>query len=201
MVVRTELGQSVLESRDRTLGVRERAVLLMANGEHERPYLEGLFAGDGLQIVNRLVEKGYVRPSHHRHQHSSHQPRTQATTHPGQPALEVPSYRAPTAPRRHHKTPAAFRMYLFDLIERSAAPYGNEAANHWRERMRDAQDVDVLKILGDSFVLWLEQHGAGEFAEQVAERIREHYPDSEDEPLIPSKISPSQDIHGAMKPS
>lgn len=179
MVVRTELGQSVLESRDRVLGAKERAVLLMANGDHARSYLEALFDGDGHQIVNKLIEQGYVQPKHHRHQHAVHQPRTSSTTHPGQPpaAAAASAYQAPTAPRRHHKTPASFRMYLFDLIERSVAPHGPEVAAHWRERTREAQDLESLKTLGDDFVLWLEQKGSTDYAEQVAERIREHHPD------------------------
>ncbi len=71
------------------------------------------------------------------------------------------------------KNLAAFRMYLFDLIERCVAFHGPEVANAWRNRARYAQDFESLNVLAIDLVSWLQDTSSVEFAQRVKSRIDE----------------------------
>jgi hypothetical protein len=62
MLYRTEKARIELLPGPRTLGLRERSVLMLANGHRSLLDLEPLFGGEGWQIVLNLVREGYLEP-------------------------------------------------------------------------------------------------------------------------------------------
>ncbi len=176
MLKRTEIGNTLLETRDRTLSVKQRVLLRMVNGENTRSELEKLFPDHGAETIRFLLEKGYIEPvvvhveaaaTHHapaREQYVESVPDQASVAE-----IEVTSVYAQVS----SKNLAAFRMYLFDLIERCVAFHGPEVANSWRNRARYAQDYESLNVLAIDLVSWLRETSSIEFAMRVESRINE----------------------------
>jgi len=174
MLKRTEVGNKLLETRDRSLSVKQRVILRMVNGEVSRSGLEKLFPDHATETISILIEGGYVEPV-----------QVEVTVTTPAPAREqyVESvHQAPTTSEHDvvsvyaqvsSKNLAAFRMYLFDLIERCVAFHGPEVANAWRNRARYAQDYESLNVLAIDLVSWLRDTSSVEFAQRVESRISE----------------------------
>ena len=62
LLQRTEKARIELLPGPRTLGLRERSVLMLANGDKSLMDLEPLFGGEGWQIALDLVRQGYLEP-------------------------------------------------------------------------------------------------------------------------------------------
>ncbi len=62
LLQRTEKARIELLPGPRTLGLRERSVLMLANGHKSLMDLEPLFGGEGWQIALDLVRQGYLEP-------------------------------------------------------------------------------------------------------------------------------------------
>jgi len=176
MLKRTELGNTALETRDRSLSVKQRVLLRMVNEENTRSELERVFPEHGAEAILFLIEGGYVEsvvvqvevsvtisaPAREQYVESVYQ-RPATTEH------DVVSVYAKVS----SKNLAAFRMYLFDLIERCVAFHGPEVANAWRNRARYAQDYESLNVLAIDLVSWLRDTSTAEFAQRVESRISE----------------------------
>ena len=63
MLNKTDKGRQELSQKHRTLGQRERAILLMANGRQSESQLAQLFADEGRHLVRALLERGYLERS------------------------------------------------------------------------------------------------------------------------------------------
>jgi len=176
MLKRTELGNAVLETRDRTLSVKQRVLLRMVNEENTRSELERIFPDHGAETIVFLIDGGYVEPV-------VVQVEVTVTTSASAREQYVESvYEQPTTTENDvvsvyaqvsSKNLAAFRMYLFDLIERCVAFHGPEVANAWRNRARYAQDYESLNVLAIDLVSWLRDTSSVEFAQRVENRISE----------------------------
>lgn len=66
MLVKSELGRAELVARQRGLGLRERSILLLADGTFSDEALCEMYDGMGRAIVAQLVQEGYLewRPEH-----------------------------------------------------------------------------------------------------------------------------------------
>lgn len=60
MLNKTDKGRAELQPGQRTLGQRERAVLLVADGRKATASLQALFGGLGAGIVRDLLAQGYI---------------------------------------------------------------------------------------------------------------------------------------------
>ena len=60
MLNKTDKGRAELQPGQRTLGQRERAVLLVADGRRATGSLQALFDGQGKAIVDHLLAEGYL---------------------------------------------------------------------------------------------------------------------------------------------
>jgi hypothetical protein len=148
----------------------------MVNEENTRSELEKLFPDHGAETILLLLDGGYIescvalldvsattsKPAREQYVESVHQ-RPATTEH------DVVSVYAKVS----SKNLAAFRMYLFDLIERCVAFHGPEVANAWRNRARYAQDYESLNVLAIDLVSWLRDTSSDEFAQRVESRISE----------------------------
>ena len=62
LLQKTERACIELLSGSRTLGLRERSVLLLCNGDKSLMDFRSMFDGEGEQIVLNLVRQGYLEP-------------------------------------------------------------------------------------------------------------------------------------------
>lgn len=181
MLKRTEVGSTALETRDRTLSVKQRVVLRMVNGDASRSELEKIFPDHGAETIKFLLDGGYVEPA------SVHVDVSVSVTVTSTSSAPAREQYVESLPEQHtteqditsvyvqvsSKNLAAFRMYLFDLIERCVAFHGPEVANAWRNRARYAQDHEALNVLAIDLVSWLRETSSVEFAQRIESRISE----------------------------
>jgi hypothetical protein len=62
LLQRTEKARIELLPGPRTLGLRERSLLMLADGNKSLMDLDPLFGGEGGQLVLSLVRQGYLEP-------------------------------------------------------------------------------------------------------------------------------------------
>jgi hypothetical protein len=60
MLIKTDKGRQELRPGNRTLGQRERALLLVADGTQSESRLGELFGGEGARLIGPLVDQGFL---------------------------------------------------------------------------------------------------------------------------------------------
>ena len=98
---RTDKARRELSPGVRTLSLRERSLLLLADGKPLAD-LQAMYHGIGAQIVEQLVREGYLTHL--------------ATTRAADTAAPAPE--TPPEPTEALRSLAGTRMYLFDLCDR-----------------------------------------------------------------------------------
>lgn len=61
MLIKTEKCRDKLRPGNRTLGQRERALLLVANGQQSESKVAELFQGEGRRLLDQLLTQGYLQ--------------------------------------------------------------------------------------------------------------------------------------------
>ena len=142
---RISKAQTELAPGQRSLGLRERSLLLLAEGMPVSK-LHAMYHGEGAALVQRLVQEGYL-----------------------QPLAPCPPAGHPTATN----TPslAGVRMYLFDLCERLFANRMHETAAHLRHLLREARDVDSMLAARDQLLHAVHTHAGAERAEAIRQQL------------------------------
>ncbi|HEY0201656.1 MAG TPA: hypothetical protein VGC24_08185, partial [Burkholderiaceae bacterium] len=99
LLQKTDKARAELAPGTRTLGLRERSVLLMADGNKPQATLDALFGGEGEHIVAHLLTSGYLA----------------AVTPPDTPAPEAPEPTTTVTADRFdgRRSLATTRMFLF----------------------------------------------------------------------------------------
>lgn len=140
LLQKTDKARLELSPGMRTLSLRERSLLLLADGK-PLPDLQAMYNGIGAQIVDNLMRQGYLAA----------------------PAL-LPANCADAAPRAQPGKPAeaprslaGARMYLFDTCERLFARRDPVLAQQLREALRAARDrcamLDVSEAMFEEVAL------------------------------------------------
>lgn len=115
MLVKTEKGRLELRPGHRSLGQRERALLLVADGQQSESQLAALFSGEGRRLLNQLIDQGYL-----------------ARQAPGRSDPDARTAGTGKTPHGEHfagtRSLASARMFLFDLSERACSL---RATRHW----------------------------------------------------------------------
>ena len=60
MLIKTDKGRQELRPGNRTLGQRERALLLVADGQQSESRLAELFDGEGRRVIDTLLAQGFL---------------------------------------------------------------------------------------------------------------------------------------------
>ncbi len=180
MLIKTEKGRLELRPGHRSLGQRERALLLVADGQHNESQLAALFSGEGRRLLEQLLAQGYLeRRSQSR---SGNDARYGAgpvaqTASPAQP----PTPAATATP--HHgeafigtRSLATARMFLFDLSERLFAPRDRALARHYREALREARDAQAMLTVGRRMIGDVEALAGAQRADAISERLAKLLP-------------------------
>ena len=173
-LIKTDKAHRELASRQRTLNLKERALLLLADGHKPTAELLKLVQVD-VTLVQFLVMQGYLAPAQ----------QTTRRKDAGQPA--EPVVPSPSAPNVRHADPvrvkvsadpfdgkrslATTRMFLFDLVERMYVRRDPAMAEAFRERLRQAKDRQGMQDAARELLRHIEETAGAERADGISERL------------------------------
>jgi hypothetical protein len=177
---KTDRARAELKPGVRTLGQRERTLLLMADGSKSAQDFRPLFDGDGEAIALRLLREGFLE---------AHPGKTAAPA-PAAPPEPAPTSRPTPAQLQNFPSPettqairvsadqfegkrslATTRMFLFDICERMFARRNPEMAERFREALRNAKDREAMLAASREMIEEIEQIAGHERADSISERI------------------------------
>lgn len=189
---KTEKARLELQPGVRTLGQRERTLLLLADGQKTILDVSPFFDGQVEQLVTRLVSEGYLegiplnRPLGSTKPASTSKPApTSSSTssskrsesskrfEDSKPAPEPVAAPAKSAADSFEgkRSLATTRMFLFDLCERMFARRAPELADGFREALRNAKDRDSMLAVSRDMMAEVEKVAGHERADSISERI------------------------------
>lgn len=179
---RTDKGQAELRARERSLSLKERSVLFLADGRKTLADLDPILGDEGTAIVNALASGGYLDL-------------LPAQRGSAAPAARAPRPSEPTpgpAPREAQpasgpQSLAATRMFLFDLCERTFARGAPTQAEHYRERLRQARAADAMLAVAQDMLMDVELVAGEDRARFLRERIESMLPDTSS-PVLDSRL-------------
>ena len=167
MLLKTDKARLELQPGRRTLSLRERSLLLLADGKplHE---LQAMYDGEGRQIVDALVHAGYL----------------------SLPVLDEEdlSATAPLMALAQHaplRSLAGTRMYLFDICARMFARRNPPLAEQYRVALRGARDRWSMLDVGEALLEEVGYLAGAQRAAAIRERMVQLLP-QEATPTSPS---------------
>ncbi|WP_159914365.1 hypothetical protein [Pantoea sp. 18069] len=168
LLYKTTKAHQELAPGSRSLNLRERSLLLLAEGT---PYtqLAQMYHGQGEALVAQLLHSGYLVS------HTTETPAPAPAAMPVQPATF-----GPTAPPA--MTLAGTRMYLFDMVERLFANRQQATADQLRQALREARDVQALRSVCDALLNAVAAHAGAQRAMQLSQQLVHLVPDWSLEP-------------------
>jgi len=166
MLLKTEKARLELSPGVRTLSLRERSLLLLADGK-SLPELQAMYNGGGAQIVDQLLRQGYLAALP-----------TSAPAGTGHTVEEPPAQDATAAPAPSIalKSLAGTRMYLFDICERMFARRNALLAQNFHDALRNARDRDSMLDVGEALLDEITLLAGPERAASVRERMEQLLP-------------------------
>ena len=145
LLKRTDKARNELQPGVRTLGQRERSLLLMANGSKSLADLAPMFEGQGKQLAQDLMTKGFLEP--------------------------LPGQAAASDSFDGKRSMATTRMFLFDICERMFARRDPLLAERFREALRQAKDRESMLDASRDMIAEIERVAGHERADSISERI------------------------------
>ena len=174
-LLKSEKAKQELASKQRTLSVRERSALFLADGIRTRDELLWLLQGD-IGMLQKLMTDGYLIPAESLGSKAARMADfavSQTAPVPSFSAMSQPVSMAvvvgyggldkqqiivarPTSSSdnfRGKRSLATTRMFLFDIVEGTFARKMPELANHYRDQLRGAKDrASMLSIARDIII-------------------------------------------------
>ena len=174
LLQKTDKARQELSPGVRTLSLRERSLLLLADGKPLSD-LQAMYNGIGAQIVDNLMRQGYLTgPA----ELPEPQPTPPAPVAPStSPSIERPE------PGESLRSLAGARMYLFDTCERLFVRRDPVLAQQFREALRAAKDRASMLDVGEAMFEEVAMTAGAERAASLRERF---------EQLLPSAPSASE---------
>lgn len=172
LFIKTDKARQELQPGRRTLGQRERALLLMADGQRSVTDFGQLFGSrdEAGRVALHLVEEGFLSV-----------PKQQAAMRP-EPIAVPQAARAEQASAQAappvsadifdgKRSLATTRMFLFDLCERMFARRDPAMADQFREALREARDRESMLVTAQLMLVEIENAAGVERAESIRKRI------------------------------
>jgi hypothetical protein len=170
---KTDKARDELRPGRRTLTQRERAVLLMADGQRSVTDFVPLFTDrdEAVRVARHLLHEGYLHaPAEH-------------VEAPSVVVPDVPQPSAPAVPVAVSSDPfdgkpslATTRMFLFDLCERMFARRDPAMAQVLRDTLREARDRATMLAVADTMLAEIRQAAGDERANDIQHRIAKLLP-------------------------
>jgi len=174
---KTDKARDELRPGRRTLTQRERAVLLMADGQRSVTDFAPLFADrdEARNVAQHLLSEGYLAvPALAAAQVAALAPAPAAPTPPMKSESVTPPVAADTFDGK--RSLATTRMFLFDLCERMFARRDPAMAEVLRETLREARDRATMLAVADTMLAEIRQAAGDERADAVRDRIHKLLP-------------------------
>lgn len=167
LLMKTELARLALAPGTRTLSPKERALVLLADGQRTAHELLDIVSGASLELVHGLISRGFLSsapsaspaplaPPAPRPGPAAARPKTvapvaavEAPPSPPKVRHEIPAPAPARAERRPTRTPAATKLYLMDLSERVFARSDPQQWERLRDLLREVRDEEgLLQAIG-----------------------------------------------------
>ncbi|MDM0033870.1 hypothetical protein QTI33_17175 [Variovorax sp. J22P271] len=161
-LTKTDKARHELQPGRRTLGQRERALLLMADGQRSLTDFGALFGGreEAGRVARHLVQEGYLQGRAVEALETIEAVPVAADVFDGKPSL------------------ATTRMFLFDLCERMFVRRDPALAERFREALREARDRESMLATARAMLGEIAQAAGAARAEAIQERIEKLLPAS-----------------------
>jgi hypothetical protein len=164
MLNKTDKGRQELSPGRRTLGQRERAILLMADGKTPDTQLAQWFDGHGRHLIQSLLQSGHLQ-----------NPTAIAAARTSPRSVTDKAHGEQFTGQR---SLATARMFLFDLSERLFAPRDPTLAHHYRNALREARDGTAMLNVGRDLIAKVETLAGSERADGISERLAKLLPEA-----------------------
>lgn len=170
LLQRTDKARNELRPGMRTLGLRERSLLLLADGNKSLTDIDTLFDGQAEPIVLDLVRRGYLQAQPRRVGTASAPAAAAAPVTPVATAAPQPASVSADA-FEGKRSLATTRMFLFDICERMFARRDPALAERFREALRAAKDRESMLAASRDMLAEIEASAGHERADSISERI------------------------------
>jgi hypothetical protein len=159
-LTKTDKARHELQPGRRTLGQRERALLLMADGQRSLTDFGALFGGreEAGRVAHHLVQEGFLQGR------------------PVEPIEVIEAVPVAADVFDGKRSLATTRMFLFDLCERMFVRRDPALAERFRETLREARDRDSMLATARAMLGEIEQAAGAARAEAIRERIEKLLP-------------------------
>lgn len=162
-LIKTDKARQELQPGRRTLGQRERALLLMADGQRSVTDFGQLFGSrdEAGRVAHHLVQQGFlVVPK----QQVQMPPEPAEAQPPAPPAVSADVFDG-------KRSLATTRMFLFDLCERMFVRRDPALATQFRDTLREARDRESMLSTANAMLAEIEKLAGVERAESIRKRI------------------------------
>lgn len=170
LLQKTAKALEELQPGRRSLPLRERSVLLMADGRTEEQLQQVLGAQAG-ELIEQLIASGHLQRLAGQAAESSPPAHAQAPSMAPAAAKES----SPPGPAATLNL-AGTRMYLFDMCERMFANRHEDKAQVLRHLLREARDLEALQAAALQLLQTVQEHAGDERADTLRERLRHLLP-------------------------
>ncbi len=170
LLQKTAKALEELQPGRRSLPLRERSVLLMADGRTEEQLQQVLGAQAG-ELIEQLIASGHLQRLAGQAAASSPPAHAQAPSMAPAAAKES----SPPGPAATLNL-AGTRMYLFDMCERMFANRHEDKAQVLRHLLREARDLEALQAAALQLLQTVQEHAGDERADALRERLRHLLP-------------------------
>lgn len=180
---KTDRARAELKPGVRTLGQRERTLLLLADGHKSIQDFKPLFGGDGEQIAMQLLRDGYLVAQAAAKRAAVALPAatpTSARALDARSAEQLKNFPSPETTQaikvsadqfEGKRSLATTRMFLFDICERMFARRNPSLADLFREALRNAKDRESMLAVSRDMIDEIEKIAGHERADSISERL------------------------------
>lgn len=148
---KTDKARAELQPGCRSLGLRQRSLLLLADGHKSAREVAAYFGHEGEQLVLQLVRDGYLSEAG---------------------AASLPAARQGAVDAFDgRRSLASTRMFLFDICERMFARRAPVLAESFRESLRHARDRASMLAVSQEMLEEIASSAGAERADTIRERL------------------------------
>lgn len=175
LLQRTDKARRELSPGVRTLSLRERSLLLLADGK-PLSELQAMYNGTGAQMVEHLVREGYLAQLTTTQAAAEPEPVAAPEPVTAPPPEPIAAPQTPPAPSEALRSLASTRMYLFDLSERLFARRNPDLARSYHASLREARDRESMLAVGEALIAEVAKVAGDERALGIRERLEQLQP-------------------------
>ena len=178
---KTDRARAELKPGNRSLGQRERTLLLLADGIKSLRDFRPMFEGEGEQIALRLLKEGFLEENPGKKlQNSAARVTTLLVSETTRVTEQLRNFPSPETTQaikvsadqfEGKRSLATTRMFLFDMCERMFARRDPAMAEHFRELLRNAKNREAMLNASRVMLEEIEKVAGHARADSISERL------------------------------